>query len=614
MSDIVEYLKNCINNSDEVLRIDGSKTINGKDLSCHLDKVVYPEDILSYVDYWVKKHGEDIGYIYGIDEGVLTIDMKDGVKFMGRELGLGHLVCEEIYWKELLWPDVTMQQVLSYVEAHSDEIMKDCKEWEKLIKDYAKCYKYYKESRNILSSIYGINSVSIKRDFIEHDGYYIDIEGEDINFWEFLKCTQDKIDDKYWLLCQLVENYDKWGEWKCVRDFLLAEKDIHLSCRKNFEFIDGIGIRLIGNDWNEDDQCKKIVELGRVSRRYGIIVGVKTAKDFIELVKNGPTMVDGTGYCEPCVDEYCIYMHECEENGKRYIGQTCMIPEVRWDGGGGYRYNKEFFRDIMKYGWNNFKHLILCTGLTKEEADKVESFLIKFFDTTNPDKGYNKAINEKVISPQDFVLAPKERKKIALTDKKIQLLRDGRLINPVKGSIRTIMKKWYESEVDKDKTIDAGERYFDLPKGIIWYMKIGDYYQIDSPFCHDRIYDSKEPLDEEQIIKLIKNNKDMWDLIEEYKDLIEEFGACQSFYLDHEEELAPFGIKEISICFYINSEGSQPWIHFELSNISKKYFTKFLGISTEYWDTRKLEVLKMLAEKGSYEKFLAWGDENNWTF
>ena len=87
---------------------------------------------------------------------------------------------------------------------------------------------------------------------------------------------------------------------------------------------------------------------------------------------------------------YCIYMHTNKINGKVYIGQTSRSVNERWrKNGEGYVNNTLFYRAIQKYGWDNFEHEILYTGLTKEEADKKEIEMISFYDSNNPEKGYN---------------------------------------------------------------------------------------------------------------------------------------------------------------------------------------------------------------------------------
>lgn len=86
--------------------------------------------------------------------------------------------------------------------------------------------------------------------------------------------------------------------------------------------------------------------------------------------------------------EYCVYKHTAP-NGKVYIGQTCQKPENRWKNGKGYSNNKYFSRAIRKYSWDNFKHEILFENLTKEEADALEIELIKKYNSTNKDFGFN---------------------------------------------------------------------------------------------------------------------------------------------------------------------------------------------------------------------------------
>lgn len=87
---------------------------------------------------------------------------------------------------------------------------------------------------------------------------------------------------------------------------------------------------------------------------------------------------------------YCVYMHKNKINGKVYIGQTCQKPEYRWGSEGkGYIHCTHFYRAIQKYGWNNFEHIILNSGLSLEEANLQESYWINYYDSTNEEKGYN---------------------------------------------------------------------------------------------------------------------------------------------------------------------------------------------------------------------------------
>lgn len=74
--------------------------------------------------------------------------------------------------------------------------------------------------------------------------------------------------------------------------------------------------------------------------------------------------------------KYCVYMHKNNSTGKVYIGATCMKPECRWQKGKGYDYNKDFYKDILEYGWDNFEHKILAEGLDKEQSKKIERYCI----------------------------------------------------------------------------------------------------------------------------------------------------------------------------------------------------------------------------------------------
>lgn len=84
---------------------------------------------------------------------------------------------------------------------------------------------------------------------------------------------------------------------------------------------------------------------------------------------------------------YYVYKHT-SPNNKCYIGITCQNPSRRWRNGNGYS-EQFFWKAICKYGWDNFTHEILYSGLTKNEAEQKEIELIKQYKSNDRRFGYN---------------------------------------------------------------------------------------------------------------------------------------------------------------------------------------------------------------------------------
>lgn len=87
-------------------------------------------------------------------------------------------------------------------------------------------------------------------------------------------------------------------------------------------------------------------------------------------------------------ENYKVYKHTAPNN-KVYIGITKLDINQRWKNGKGYKCNQYFTRAILKYGWENIKHVVLYDGLTKEQAEKKEIELIAFYKSDNNKFGYN---------------------------------------------------------------------------------------------------------------------------------------------------------------------------------------------------------------------------------
>lgn len=87
---------------------------------------------------------------------------------------------------------------------------------------------------------------------------------------------------------------------------------------------------------------------------------------------------------------YYVYLHNNILNNKKYIGITKQPPEYRWGINGiNYKSSPYFYSAIQKYGWDNFEHIVLYKGLTKEEACQKEIELIQKYQTQDKQYGYN---------------------------------------------------------------------------------------------------------------------------------------------------------------------------------------------------------------------------------
>ncbi len=95
-----------------------------------------------------------------------------------------------------------------------------------------------------------------------------------------------------------------------------------------------------------------------------------------------------------------VYAHINKINGKIYIGQTCQSLKQRSGRNGSlYLQCPAFGEAIKKYGWNNFKHIVLIDNLSQEEANIIERELIKKYNTIID--GYNIDPGGKVLSGKD---------------------------------------------------------------------------------------------------------------------------------------------------------------------------------------------------------------------
>lgn len=106
---------------------------------------------------------------------------------------------------------------------------------------------------------------------------------------------------------------------------------------------------------------------------------------------------------------FSVYCHTNKINGKRYVGITSQSVHARWQNGKHYARHSRFYADILKFGWDNFEHKVVCSGLSKEDAEEIEQNLIDGLDLTNEKFGYNTFIGGKCTSVWNAVAREKAK-------------------------------------------------------------------------------------------------------------------------------------------------------------------------------------------------------------
>lgn len=79
-----------------------------------------------------------------------------------------------------------------------------------------------------------------------------------------------------------------------------------------------------------------------------------------------------------------------DPKGKVYIGMTGKPVEKRWDKGRGYSRDTPIRTAIDSIGWDAFEKTILCEKLTKAGAENLEKWFVEYYDSMDPEKGYNR--------------------------------------------------------------------------------------------------------------------------------------------------------------------------------------------------------------------------------
>lgn len=160
---------------------------------------------------------------------------------------------------------------------------------------------------------------------------------------------------------------------------------------------------------------------------------------------------------------YTVYAHVNKINKKVYIGTTSQRLTKRWQAGGGYKKQPEFYQDIKKYGWNNYEHVILEENLTRDEAEEKEKYYIKKYDSSNSEHGYNKELggiySNKKIAEETRIKMKQAQMRRAEQHYKIHPKKEKKPWKPLRGKDHPMYGK-HISQEQKDKRRKTMQEHF----------------------------------------------------------------------------------------------------------------------------------------------------------
>ena len=184
-------------------------------------------------------------------------------------------------------------------------------------------------------------------------------------------------------------------------------------------------------------------------------------------------------------ENWKVYVHINKINNKMYIGITHKTVKERW-GLNGERYTREdtvFSRAIKKYGWDNFKHIIMYDNFSEKQAKEKERLLIKLFHTYIHDEncnGYNMTIGgEGVVGVIHKKYKMSEETKKLISEKQKLAYKNGR-IPTFLGRKHTEETKRKISQQKIGKSFNKGIRRKDLDVSV-------DLYDLDGNFIKNYI-------------------------------------------------------------------------------------------------------------------------------
>ena len=127
---------------------------------------------------------------------------------------------------------------------------------------------------------------------------------------------------------------------------------------------------------------KYLFEIFVILQKYCVSLQSKMVSNKNDVIMNIEELKRRAGWT------YSVYVLTFPD-GKKYVGCTHRDVEERWSGGWGYKENRDMFRDIVRYGWENIVKDVVVAGVSEKMARRTESRIIKEISSDKPSNGYN---------------------------------------------------------------------------------------------------------------------------------------------------------------------------------------------------------------------------------
>ncbi len=147
-----------------------------------------------------------------------------------------------------------------------------------------------------------------------------------------------------------------------------------------------------------------------------------------------------------CPENYDVYVFTFPD-GKHYVGMTGKPVKNRWDYGNGYHNNRRLSEAIKSVGFDNIRKEHFSYPLSRDSAERIETALIDYFDSANPEKGYNRGHG---------ALAEHGWQHGGETREKIRTFQLGQKKSP---ETKERMRKGHQSQMKKVRNVTTGMTY-----------------------------------------------------------------------------------------------------------------------------------------------------------